>query len=117
APPPLVDAAQPVDALVPVGLFEPPLPIEADELMRACARAVWVAFEDFVAHGLAAFTERWREFDAVAGRPVVLRDSAREIARGTALGIDAHGALRIRDAQGERAYAIGEVSMRFDARG
>src|SRR5690606_32815669 len=58
APPPLVDAAQPVDALVPVGLFEPPLPIEADELMRACARAVWVAFEDFVAHGLAAFTER-----------------------------------------------------------
>lgn len=116
APPPVADAAQPVDALVPVGLFEGLVPVAADDLVRACALAVWVAFEDFVAHGLEAFTERWRPFDAVAGRPVVLRDATREIARGTALGIDAHGALRIREAQGERRHAIGEVSMRFDHR-
>lgn len=117
APPPIDDDAQHAGALVPTGLFEGGTPVDADELMRACALGVCVAFEDFVAAGLGRFAERWRDFDAVAGRPIVLRDSAREIARGTALGIDAHGALRIREAQGERAYAIGEVSLRFDSAG
>ena len=116
-PPDIDDAQRPMDALVPVGLFDTVVPIDADELMRPCALAVWVAFEDFVSHGLAAFAERWRQFDAVAGRPVVLRDATNEIARGMALGIDAQGALRIRDAQGDRAYSVGEVSMRFDATG
>src|SRR5690606_36654321 len=117
APPEFADDARPVAALEPVGLFDGTVPVDADELMRDCALAVWVAFDEFVAHGLGGFGERWRQFDAVAGKPVVLRDSAREIARGMALGIDAHGALRIRGMQGERAYAIGEVSMRLDALG
>src|SRR5690606_11713953 len=117
APPPVDDEAQRAGALVPVGLFDAGAPVGLDELMRACALGVCVAFEDFVADGLGRFAERWGHFDAVAGKPIVLRDSAHEIARGTALGIDAQGALRIREAQGERAYAIGEVSLRFDAAG
>ncbi len=117
APPPVDDDAQRAGALMPVGLFDGGAPVDAGDLMRACALGVCVAFEDFVAEGLGRFAERWRHFDAVAGRSIVLRDSAREIARGTALGIDPQGALLIRDAQGERAYAIGEVSLRFDAAG
>ncbi len=112
------DAAHPVDALVPTGLFERPGAFDADELGRRCALAVWVAFDDFVAHGLGAFVERWRHFDAAAGRPVVLRDAERVLARGTALGIDANGGLRIRDAAGvERSWSIGELSLRFEASG
>ncbi|MFA7505567.1 MAG: biotin--[acetyl-CoA-carboxylase] ligase [Burkholderiaceae bacterium] len=107
--------AGPAGALVPVGLFDHAVPTDPDELLHACALAVSVAFEDFVARGMGAFRERWEQFDAVAGRPVVLRDGDREIARGTALGIDAHGGLRIREAGGERVHAVGEVSLRLDA--
>lgn len=118
APPVVADVAQPVDALAPTGLFDSLDAVDVDELARDCALAVWVAFDDFVARGFGAFAERWRAFDAAAGRPVVLRDAARVLARGTALGLDANGALRIRDAAGvERAWSIGELSLRFDTPG
>lgn len=118
APRAVADAARPVDALAPVGLFDRLDGIDVDALARDCGLAAWVAYDDFVAHGLAGFVERWRAFDVAAGRPVMLRDSARVLARGTALGIDATGALRIRDAAGvERAWSIGELSLRFDAPG
>src|SRR5690606_41874487 len=81
APPVATDAAQPVDALAPTGLFDSLDAVDVDELARACALAVWVAFDDFVARGFGAFAERWRAFDAAAGRPVVLRDA--EIGRAS----------------------------------
>jgi BirA family biotin operon repressor/biotin-[acetyl-CoA-carboxylase] ligase len=118
APPAVADAGRPVDALEPAGLFDRLEAIDVDGLARDCALAVWVAFEDFVARGMGAFAERWRPFDAMAGRSVLLRDSARVIARGRALGIDAQGALLVREDTGvERAHSIGEVSLRFDGPG
>src|SRR5690606_40454853 len=45
APPVATDAAQPVDALAPTGLFDSLDAVDVDELARACALAVWVALD------------------------------------------------------------------------
>lgn len=100
------------EALPPVGLFDCSLPDGGEATMRACAQAVVTAFGQFSQSGLAGFIDRWHRFDALVGELVVLRDAEREITRGIALGIDPTGALRVRNRHGERAWAIGEVSLR-----
>jgi BirA family biotin operon repressor/biotin-[acetyl-CoA-carboxylase] ligase len=74
-----------------------------DALLPALAR--------FEHDGLAPFAARWRALDALAGRPVRVLDGERRH-EGTALGIDATGALRVRHADGERCWHSGEVSVR-----
>lgn len=65
----------------------------------------------FLEEGLGAFAARYREHDSLRGREVdVLRGGAR--LHGTALGVDARGALRVRLANGEQVIDSGEVSVR-----
>lgn len=104
----------PAGALAPAGLFTAATLPDAETLLRRCAQATRAAFDEFVQTGLPAFTQRWQRFDATAGRQIVLRDAGRVLAQGIALGLDAQGALRIRTSEGEQAYSIGEVSLRFD---
>jgi BirA family biotin operon repressor/biotin-[acetyl-CoA-carboxylase] ligase len=69
------------------------------------------ALARFDRDGLAAFAPRWAAFDALAGRPVRLLQGG-QACDGIALGIDAAGALRVRHADGERAWHGGEASLR-----
>jgi BirA family biotin operon repressor/biotin-[acetyl-CoA-carboxylase] ligase len=72
------------------------------------------ALARFERDGLAPFAERWPALDALAGRAVRVHegDHAHD---GTALGIDATGALRVRHADGGiRHWHGGEVSVRLD---
>jgi BirA family biotin operon repressor/biotin-[acetyl-CoA-carboxylase] ligase len=69
------------------------------------------ALAQFDRDGLAAFAPRWAAFDALAGRPVRLHQGG-QASDGIALGIDASGALRVRHADGERAWHGGEASVR-----
>jgi BirA family biotin operon repressor/biotin-[acetyl-CoA-carboxylase] ligase len=69
------------------------------------------ALSQFDHGGLAAFAPRWAALDALAGRPVRLLHAG-QANDGIALGIDASGALRVRHADGERAWHGGEVSVR-----
>ena len=69
------------------------------------------ALAQFDRDGLAPFAPRWAAFDALAGRPVRLHQGG-QASDGIALGIDTSGALRVRHADGERAWHGGEASVR-----
>ncbi|NIF93651.1 hypothetical protein F3J10_36035, partial [Burkholderia sp. Cy-637] len=66
----------------------------------------------FAAAGLAPFRPRWAALHAYAGREVVLLEQGRELARGIATGIDAQGPLLLDTAEGPRAIAAGDGSLR-----
>jgi BirA family biotin operon repressor/biotin-[acetyl-CoA-carboxylase] ligase len=69
-------------------------------------------FETFAAKGLPAFRAAWQERHRYQGQRVRLFQGSREF-HGTVAGIDDHGALLIRDAQGAtRAFHSGEISLR-----
>ena len=74
-----------------------------DHLLPALAR--------FDRDGLEPFAARWAMLDMLAGRPVRVHQGS-DTRDGVALGIDGSGALRVRHADGERAWHGGEVSVR-----
>ena len=76
-------------------------------LMPALARAL-VRFER---EGFGGFVADYAQRDLLRNGPVVTTDSA--CPRGEAIGVDADGALRVRDAEGQthRIFS-GEVSVR-----
>ena len=65
----------------------------------------------FEREGLAAFLDGRARHDALAGQRVQLHLGDR-VAEGVALGIAADGALRLREADGERRHHAGEASLR-----
>ncbi|MDR1817428.1 MAG: biotin--[acetyl-CoA-carboxylase] ligase [Puniceicoccales bacterium] len=79
-----------------------------------CAAAVLTAFADYEREGLGAdFGERWARLDALAGRRVASRSITGGVGvSGIAEGVDADGALRVRDAAGAvHALDSGEVTL------
>ncbi|MDQ2070557.1 biotin--[acetyl-CoA-carboxylase] ligase [Natronospira bacteriovora] len=71
------------------------------------------ALERFRCGGFAFFREQWAARDCLAGRPVTLLLHERSV-NGHCEGVDAEGALLLRDGEGEcRAWQVGEVSARL----
>jgi len=69
------------------------------------------ALAQFDGAGLAPFVERYARFDALRGREVRVHGGNRE-QTGTALGIAADGALRVRVGGREHSVHAGEVTVR-----
>lgn len=74
------------------------------------------ALAQFEVAGFAPFQSRWRDLDALAGKPVRIHDGPR-VHDGVSAGITQGGALRLRPADDsggdvERIFASGEVSLR-----
>ncbi len=82
-----------------------------DAIAAALIGSLLAAFERFDAEGLAPFLPRYEAYDALRGEnvAVLIGDAAHA---GVALGVAADGALRVRLADGERAFHSGEVSVR-----
>lgn len=77
---------------------------------RVLARLV-EALTAFAERGFEPFRDAFARYDVLAGRNVrVLTAGATRAA--LALGVDAHGALRLRDGNGEFVVTSGEVSVR-----
>jgi len=87
-------------------------PLARNVVVAALLDALLPALDQFDAHGLAPFRERYAAFDALAGQAVgVLGHDAEH--RGTALGLADDGSLRVRLDDGEeRRFHAGEVSVR-----
>lgn len=68
----------------------------------------------FAAQGFAPWQADWQRFDALAERPVTVHTGQAPVT-GTALGVDADGALRVRTAQGLQRFWSGDVSVRSAA--
>lgn len=82
-------------------------------LAAGCIGRLLPALAQFDREGLAPFLDRYAALDALSGRQVQVHggDGSRA---GTALGIAADGALRVRIGGAERAVHAGEVSVRAD---
>jgi BirA family biotin operon repressor/biotin-[acetyl-CoA-carboxylase] ligase len=83
------------------------------ETLAAVLNALERTLARFAAEGFAPFVEHWSACHAYAGREVVLLEQGVETARGIALGVDALGQLRLDTADGVRAIATGDVSLRL----
>jgi BirA family biotin operon repressor/biotin-[acetyl-CoA-carboxylase] ligase len=70
---------------------------------------------DYEEHGFAAYRSEWRSADFLRGRAVRLDESDGQ-SFGTAVGIDAAGALLVEDARGVRHRVVaGDVTVRSHA--
>ena len=65
---------------------------------------------DFQRRGFEAWHRQWQELDAYRQREVILSAGAQSI-RGTALGVNPEGALRLVTSQGEQHFSGGEISL------
>lgn len=99
--------------LAPVGWSEvtgEPIP-HGPDILQACMAALVPALRAFELHGFAPLAERFAQRDALKGQTVTLSDGR----VGTALGVDAQGALLVETAQGLQAVHSAEVSVRPSA--
>ena len=96
-----------IDLTTALGRDPPPRAVLAGALINELA----VLFADYPQHGFAAYRSEWRAGDYLRGRSVRL-DGVAGVA-GTAVGIDADGALLVETASGERRRVVaGDVSVR-----
>jgi len=92
-------------------LMGPALPART-RVAAALVEELLLALDQFEREGLAPFLAPWAAHDALVGRDIVVAEGATRYL-ATALGIDAHGRLRVREAGGrERALGSAEVSVR-----
>ncbi len=91
------------------GLSEPPPSRNA--LAANLLTQLLPALDLFDAEGLSPFLARYAQFDALAGRDIAVHAGETTLA-GTALGIAADGALRVRIDSREHVFHAGEVSVR-----
>jgi BirA family biotin operon repressor/biotin-[acetyl-CoA-carboxylase] ligase len=85
--------------------------ISRDAVAGACLDQLLPVLARFAHEGLVPFLPRWRDLDALAGKPVRILDGSR-VHEGISLGIDPTGALRIGQGGGEQSFHSGEVSLR-----
>jgi BirA family biotin operon repressor/biotin-[acetyl-CoA-carboxylase] ligase len=78
------------------------------DILQACTAALVPALRAFELHGFAPLAERFAQRDALLSQAVVLSDGR----QGTAMGVDAQGALMVKTAQGLQAVHSAEVSVR-----
>jgi BirA family biotin operon repressor/biotin-[acetyl-CoA-carboxylase] ligase len=86
--------------------------LEINETAALCAAVVFETFARFLEEGAGAdFGELWAKHDFLAGKVVVASGGGREVA-GAVLGLDATGALLVRDDAGVvHALNSGEVTL------
>jgi BirA family biotin operon repressor/biotin-[acetyl-CoA-carboxylase] ligase len=96
--------------LAPVGWSDitgEPVP-HGPDILQTCIAALVPALRAFELHGFGPLAERFAQRDALLGQTVTLSDGR----VGTALGVDAQGALMVKTAQGLQAVHSAEVSVR-----
>lgn len=108
-------AAMPAEvrATPPAALSQIAAHADFTDTLAAALAALTGMLECFAIEGFEPFRARWTDYHAYAGREVVLLEGGVEFARGTALGVDSLGQLQLATAQGVRAIATGDVSLRL----
>ncbi|MER1966770.1 biotin--[acetyl-CoA-carboxylase] ligase [Castellaniella sp. GW247-6E4] len=85
---------------------------DAATLVARLARAWYEDLNRATARGFDDLAARYAKVDALEGRRLDVLDDGRLLHTGIACGIDGQGRLLLRDAHGETAISIGEISVR-----
>jgi len=96
-----------IDLKTALGVEPPPRAVLAGALVNELA----MLLADYPTQGFAAYRSEWRSADFLRGRSVHLEEPSGRLL-GTALGIDADGALLIETESGRRRVVAGDVSVR-----
>lgn len=100
-----------------VDLHEMGVSVGRNQLLAECLQELHAISTTFREQGFAALRVDWMALDAYADKAVVLKLPDAKGASGVAAGVDASGALLLRDPQcAIRAYSGGEISLRLDMR-
>lgn len=87
-------------------------PHTATALVTRIAQAWYRNLNEATAHGFANLPQRYALVDALAGQMLDVTDDGRLLQTGVACGVNAQGQLLLRNASGEHAISIGEISVR-----
>lgn len=87
----------------------------AADLVCAAANAWHEAVRALERDGFAAFSQRFDQVDALAGRAINALDKGDVILSGTACGVDGQGRLLVQTPQGAMPISVGEISIRRQA--
>lgn len=93
--------------------LNPDIAMDRNRLAAAMIDALIALLSRFERGGFHDYREAWSRFDACAGRSVVLRMGER-LEAGTAVGVDAQGALLLETDDGVKAFSGGEISLRMN---
>jgi len=87
---------------------------ERNRLAAECLNRLMPMLETYCTEGFTPCLARWRDRDALAGRPVSVSSADGTVAHGWADGIEDGGWLRFVDGSGTtRQFSQGDVSVRF----
>lgn len=86
--------------------------VRPEQMVIRIARAWYENLAEVSAHGFQGLPERYGRVDELVGQKVDIVDNGRIIRSGHAIGVNDRGQLLIRDAAGEHAISVGEVSVR-----
>lgn len=86
--------------------------VRPEQMVMRIARAWYENLAEVSAHGFQGLPERYARVDELVGQKVDIVDDGRIVRSGHAAGVNDRGQLLIRDAAGEHAVCVGEVSVR-----
>lgn len=84
----------------------------AAALVACIAQAWYRSLNEATAHGFANLPQRYAAADALLGQVLDVTDDGRLLQTGVACGVNAQGQLLLRNASGEHAISVGEISVR-----
>ena len=87
------------------------VPVDRNRVAAELLRHLTHLFADFAAHGFAHWQAAWEQHHRDAGRRVRVVDPTGRTVSGEALGTDAQGGLRLRDAGRVHTVYAGEVGV------
>ena len=95
------------------GLDAAGVDLDRGQALAAVVPALLDGLAGCAAGGFGAVLAQWDGLHAWAGQPVAVHDGEHVLFSGTALGLAADGALRVRTPQGEREVRSADVSLRL----
>lgn len=87
--------------------------IDRTEILSEIIQQLNLAIEQFTHSGFTPFLAQWHNYDAYLNQPVQVIQGEKVI-KGTNLGVDQQGQLRLATEKGITVFHSGEVSLRLD---
>lgn len=87
-------------------------PHKADTLVTRIAQSWYRSLNETTSHGFTHLPQRYAFVDALVGQMLDVMDDGRLLHTGVACGINEQGQLLLRNAEGEHAISVGEISVR-----
>lgn len=86
--------------------------VRPEHIVMRIARAWNENLSTLSSQGFEGLPERYARVDGLVGQKIDIIDDGRIVRSGNAVGVNAAGQLLLRDASGEHAISVGEVSAR-----